>query len=193
MMHTQSGAAGLPYQRNLRRIRAGNGSEKGKRSMPGAIHRDQQDTSPLPAGPPRRRSREPVPRAKMMRFSLTEDEHAEVQAAARRAGRASAAFAADAVLAAARGTILTLDMALDDVLGDSDRLDYAAEQVRKVAVNLNQAVKMPNSTGQAPGDLPRLAEQVTRWAVQVDALSVDLWKRAVSALSHAPRPRRRVR
>ena len=150
--------------------------------MPGAINRDEGDTSPLSVSPPRRRQREAVPRARMMRFSLTEDEHAEVRAAAGRAGRARAAFAAEATLAAARGTVLTPDTALDNALGDSDRLDHAAEQVRKVGVNLNQAVKALNSTGQSPADLPRLAEQAMRRAAQVDALSVDLWKRAVSAI-----------
>ena len=182
MMHTQKQGADLPYHRNYGAFAPGNGSEKGKRSMPGAIDRDEGDASPLPVSPPRRRQREAVPRARMMRFSLTEDEHAEVRAAASRAGRARAAFAAEATLAAARGTVLTPDTALDDALGDSDRLDHAAEQVRKVGVNLNQAVKALNSTGQPPGDLPRLAEQAMRWAAQVDALSVDLWKRAVSAI-----------
>ena len=150
--------------------------------MPGTINRDEGDASSLPVSPPRRRQREAVPRARMMRFSLTEDEHAEVLAAASRAGRARAAFAAEATLAAARGTVLTPERALDDALGHSDRLDHAAEQVRKVGVNLNQAVKVLNSTGQPPGDLPRLAEQAMRWAAQVDALSVDLWKRAISAI-----------
>jgi hypothetical protein len=191
MMHTKKRAAGLPYHQDLRRIRAGNCIEKGNRSMPGAIHRDQHDTSPATTSPPRRRSRQAVPRPMMMRFSLTEDEHAEVQAAAKRAGRARAAFAADAVLAAARGTMLTPDTVLDAVLGDSDRLDYAAEQVRKAGVNLNQAVRMLNSTGQAPGDLPHLAQQVMRWAAQVDTRSADLWKRATAAIPGTSRRRDR--
>jgi hypothetical protein len=182
MVHTQKQGGRLALPLELRRIRAGNGSEKGNRSMPGEIHRDEGDVSPLPVSPPRRRQREAVPRARMMRFSLTEGEHAEVLAAARRAGRARGAFAAEATLAAARGTVLTPDTVLDDALGDSDRLDHAAEQLRKVGVNLNQAVKVLNSTGKPPGDLPRLAEQAMRWATQVDALSVDLWKRAVSAI-----------
>jgi hypothetical protein len=187
MMHTQKRGGRLALPPEFAAHSRRNGSEKGKRSMPGAIHRDLPDGSPQ-----RRRHREAVPRARMMRLSLTEDEHAEVLAAARRAGRARAAFAAEATLAAARGTILTPDTALDATLGSSDRLDHAAEQVRKVGVNLNQAVKMLNSTGQPPGDLPRLAEQAMRWAAQVDALSVDLWKRAVAAISRAPGPRRPV-
>ena len=198
MMHTQKRGSRLALPPELRRIRAGKWQREGERSMPGAIDRDERDASPLPVSPPRRRQREAVPRARMMRFSLTEAEHAEVRAAASRAGRARAAFAAEATLAAARGTVLTPDTALDDALGDSDRLDHAAEQVRKVGVNLNQAVKALNSTGQPPGDLPRLAEQAMRWAAQVDALSVDLWKRAVSAIrpggerGSAQNPRRRT-
>ena len=154
--------------------------------MPGAIHREGGDASSLPAGPPRRRRREAVPRARMMRFSLTEGEHAEVSGAAGRAGRARAAFAADAVLAVARGTVLTPDAVRAGALGGSDRLDYAAEQLRKVGVNLNQAVKVLNATGQPAGNLPRLAEQAMRWAAQVDALSEDLWQRAASASRPGP-------
>jgi hypothetical protein len=148
--------------------------------MPGAIHGDQEDASAQPAGPPRRRRREASARARMMRFALTEAEHAEVLAAASRAGQARAAFAAEATLAAARGTMLTPDTARDASLGDSDRLDYAAEQLRKAGVNLNQAVKVLHQTRQPPGNLPQLAEQVMHWAAQVDACSYDLWSRAVS-------------
>jgi hypothetical protein len=117
----------------------------------------------------------------MMRFSLTQTEHAEVSAAASRAGRAHAAYAAEATLAVARGMVCTPDAVRRDALGDSDSLDWAAEQLRKVGVNLNQAVKVLNTTGQPPGDLPRLAAQAMGWAARVDALSDDLWKRAVSA------------
>ena len=154
--------------------------------MPGSIYRAEGDASSLPADPPRRRHREAVPRARMMRFSLTEGEHAEVRAAASRAGRARAAFAADAVLAVARGTVLTPDAVQAGALGGSDRLDYAAEQLRKVGVNLNQAVKVLNATGQPAGNLPRLAEQAMRWAAQIDALSEDLWQRAAAASRPAP-------
>jgi hypothetical protein len=188
MMHTQKQDGRLALPKELRRIRAAEWRREGKRSMPGAIQNDPPDPGSRPGGPPRRRPREAVPRARMIRFSLTEDEHAEVLAAARRAGRARAAFAAEATLAAARGTVLTPDTALAGTLGDSDRLDHASEQVRKVGVNLNQAVKVLNSTGQPPGDLPRLAELAMHWAAQVDALSADLWKRAVSAVPRAPGP-----
>ena len=181
MMHTQKQGADLPYHPELRRIRAGEWQLEGKRSMPGSIYRAEGDVSSLPVGPPRRRRREAVPRARMMRFSLTEGEHAEVRAAASRAGRARAAFAADAVLAVARGMVLTPDAVRAGALGGSDRLDYAAEQLRKVGVNLNQAVKVLNATGQPAGNLPRLAEQAMRWAAQIDALSEDLWQRAAAA------------
>ena len=51
----------------------------------------------------RRRSREAVPRPKVVQFSLTQDEFDEVSGAAERCGLARGAFAAEATLAAARG------------------------------------------------------------------------------------------
>ena len=52
----------------------------------------------------RRRSRQAVSRPKVVQFSLTEEEFDEVSAAAARSGLARGAFAAEATLAAARGT-----------------------------------------------------------------------------------------
>src|SRR5215831_16641850 len=52
----------------------------------------------------RRRSRQLVPRPRVVQFSLTEEEFEEVSAAATRAGLARGAFAAEVTLAAARGT-----------------------------------------------------------------------------------------
>jgi hypothetical protein len=51
----------------------------------------------------RRRSRETVPRPKVVQFSLTEAEFDEVSDAAAHAGLARGAFAAEVTLAAARG------------------------------------------------------------------------------------------
>ena len=80
-----------------RRVRAGSGSERECR-MPDSIHRDPGDESS--AGPQRRRSPQGARRPKSIRVSLSEAEHAEVLAAASRAGLAQGAFAAEAVLAA---------------------------------------------------------------------------------------------
>ena len=54
-----------------------------------------------------RRSRQLAPRGRTVRFGLSDEEFAELEAAAARAGQARGAFAAEAALAAARGeTIL---------------------------------------------------------------------------------------
>ena len=52
---------------------------------------------------PGRRSRQAVPRPRLVKFFLAEEELAELDEAARRAGLARGAFAAEAALAAARG------------------------------------------------------------------------------------------
>src|ERR1022692_4994693 len=51
----------------------------------------------------RRRSRQAVPRPRVVQFSLTEEEFGEVSLAAQRSGLARGAFAAEAALASARG------------------------------------------------------------------------------------------
>ena len=182
MMHTQKQGGRLALPPELWRIRAGEWQREGE-----AQH--------ARSNTPRRGRRQPAacqpaaPQATRGGAAGQDDAVLADRGRARRGagrrqpgGAARAAFAAEATLAAARGTVLTPDTALDEALGDSDRLDHAAEQIRKVGVNLKQAVKVLNSTGQPPGDLPRLAEQAMRWAAQVDALSVDLWKRAISAI-----------
>ena len=57
----------------------------------------------VPGGVVRRRSRQAVPRPKLVQFSLTLDEFDEVSRAAERAGLARGAYAADVTLAAACG------------------------------------------------------------------------------------------
>ena len=53
-------------------------------------------------------------RHRTVRFALTEDEYAEVSAAARQAGLARGAYAAEATLAIARGDVTTPDAPLRD-------------------------------------------------------------------------------
>ena len=52
----------------------------------------------------RRRSRQGAPRPRLVKFFLTDEELAELDQAAHRAGLARGAFAAEAAMAAARGT-----------------------------------------------------------------------------------------
>jgi len=51
----------------------------------------------------RRRARQAVPRPRVIQFSLTEEEFGEVSRVAERSGLARGAFAAECLLASARG------------------------------------------------------------------------------------------
>ena len=114
---------------------------------------DEVRDDDAPAGArPRRRTRHQGRRGRTVRFALTDEEYAEVSAAARQAGLARGAYAAEATLAIARGEIATPDAPLADAV---HALDRAALGVRRIGVNLNQAVAKLNATGQWSGDLPR--------------------------------------
>jgi hypothetical protein len=117
-----------------------------------------------------------------VRFALTDEEYAEVSAAARQAGLARGAFAAEAALAVARGVVVTPDAPLRDAL---HALDRAALLVRRAGVNLNQAVAKLNATGQWSSDLPRYAEESVRGAARLEAAGEDLRKRFIRAIRAA--------
>ena len=106
---------------------------------------------------PRRRARHQARRSRTVRFALTDEEYAEVSAAARQAGLARGAYAAEATLAIARGAVTAPDVPLADAV---HALDRAALGVRRIGVNLNQAVAKLNATGQWSGDLPAYAEEI---------------------------------
>ena len=101
-----------------------------------------------------------------MRFALTDTEYAEVSAAARQAGLARGAYAAEATLSVARGEIATPDAPLRDAF---HALDRAALLVRRIGVNLNQAVAKLNATGQHSADLAAYAAESIRRVRRVDA------------------------
>jgi len=156
------------------------------------LHDDQARDDDQPAGArPRRRTRHQVRRGRTVRFALTDAEYAEVSAAARQAGLARGAFAAEAALSVARGEIATPDAPLRDAF---HALDRAALLVRRIGVNLNQAVAKLNATGQWSGDLPRYAEESVRRAARLEAAGEDLRKRFLCTI-RAPgssRPRGRT-
>ncbi len=106
-------------------------------------------------GTVRRRTRQEVPRPRVVQFSLTEEEFGEVSQAAERLGLARGAFAAEAALSAARGgqppALSPLREALTEVI-------TAAGLVRRAGTNLNQAVARLNATGQRGADLLPAAE-----------------------------------
>jgi hypothetical protein len=98
----------------------------------------------------RRRSRQAVPRLRLVKFYLTDDELAELDEAAGQAGLARGAFAAEITMAAARGRSARISAPLREALVE---LMSAAGLVRRVGTNLNQAVARLNATGQRGEDL----------------------------------------
>jgi hypothetical protein len=101
-------------------------------------------------GSVRRRSRQAVSRPRVVQFSLTEEEFDEVSRAAERSGPAPGAFAAETVLASARGAEARVWSPLREALAE---LIAAAGLVRRAGTNLNQAVAKLNATGQRGEDL----------------------------------------
>jgi hypothetical protein len=116
-----------------------------------------------------RRSRQLSPRGRTVRFDLSESEFADLETAAARAGVARGAFAAEAALAVARGTIATAPGELArDALAELIR---AAGLVRRIGTNLNQAVARLNATGHPSGDLVPYAAESIRGAERLDAIA----------------------
>ncbi|HUY48855.1 MAG TPA: hypothetical protein VMV92_24585 [Streptosporangiaceae bacterium] len=109
-----------------------------------------------------------MPRPKVIQFSLTEDEFAEVSKAAARSGLARGAFAAEAALAVARGTPGSAWSPLREALVE---LMSAAGLVRRVGTNLNQAVARLNATGQRGDDLVPAAQFCVRVIRRLDEAS----------------------
>ena len=120
-----------------------------------------------------RRPRQGAKRSNRVEFSLTDEEFALLEAAAGRAGRARGAYAAEAALAAARGRPAAADSPLLDLLRELIR---AAGLVRRIGVNLNQAVARLNATGQRSGDLLPYAAESMRRAECLDAVADEVRK-----------------
>ncbi len=126
-------------------------------------------SEPVNSGQGRRRARQEVPRTRRVEFTLTGEEYAVVVAAARRAGLARAAYAAQAAMtAAANGGYLGGHDPLGQVLIELMR---AAGLVRRIGSNLNQAVAKLNATGQPTGDLPGYAAESIRRADHIDEVA----------------------
>jgi hypothetical protein len=128
-------------------------------------------TGEVPAG---RRSRQPGRRLRRVEFTLTDEEFGELNAAAARAGLARGAYAAEATLSVARGLTSSADSAFREALGEFVR---AAGLIRRIGVNLNQAVAKLNATGQRSGDLLPYAAESVRRAERLDAAAEEIRKR----------------
>jgi hypothetical protein len=112
-----------------------------------------------------RRSRQPAARPHLGKFFLTDEELADLSAAAKHAGLAKGAFAAEAALAAARGSTMLVGSPLRDALVELMR---ATGLVRRIGINLNQAVARLNSTGQRSEDLTLAAQMCGRVIKRLD-------------------------
>jgi len=115
-----------------------------------------------------RRARQPVPRTRRAEFTLTGEEYAVVEMAARRAGLARAAYAAKAAMAAAQGSPPGDPEAYRQALIELMR---AAGLVRRIGTNLAQAAAKLNATGQPAGDLRAYAAGTIRRADHLDAVA----------------------
>ncbi len=120
-----------------------------------------------------RRSRQGVRRPHRVEFALTVEEFEVLEAAAGRAGLARGAYAAEAALAAATGRATPADAPLREALAE---LIQAAGLVRRIGVNLNQAVAKLNATGQRSGDLIPYAAESLRRAGRLDAAAEEVRK-----------------
>ena len=129
-------------------------------------HQDEK-----PAG---RRSRQAAKRLRRVEFTLTEEEYGELDAAAARAGLARGAYAAQAALDAARGGGGRAGVPLREALAEVIR---SAGLVRRIGVNLNQAVAKLNATGQRSDDLLPYAAESIRRARYLDAAAEELRKK----------------
>ncbi len=115
-----------------------------------------------------RRARQQAPLTRRVEFTLTDGEHAVLRAAARRAGLAPAAYAAEAVLAAARSSPAGDPEPYRQALTELMR---AAGLVRRIGVNLHQAAGALTAAGQSAGDLPAYATASIRRADHIDAVA----------------------
>ena len=138
-------------------LAAKKGNPHGGRSArrPGSRRRGsrRRPTGEWRAAPPHP---EPGQAGRTVRFALTD---AELSDAAHRAGLTRGAYAAEAALSVARGVVVTPDAPLRDAFC---ALDRAALLVRKISVNLNQAVAKLNAIGQWSGDLVPYAQESDR-------------------------------
>ncbi len=133
----------------------------------------EHDSRPPAGSRSRRRPRQDARRPRTVRFDLTDEEFAELEQAAGRAGLAKGAYAAEAALSAARGTVIEPDTLSREALGELIR---ASGLVRKIGGLLNQAVAKLNATGQRPAELVPCAQACLRRVERLDAAAEQIRK-----------------
>jgi len=132
---------------------------------------ERDDASRVTGVGPGRRPRQTAKRRHRVEFALSDDEFGELSNAASRAGLSRGAYAAEAALSVARGEQSWVDNPLREALGELIR---AAGLVRRIGVNLNQAVAKLNATGQRSADLRHYAAESVRRAELLDAAAEEV-------------------
>ncbi|WP_369054844.1 plasmid mobilization protein [Kineococcus terrestris] len=110
-------------------------------------------------------------RNRQVKLRCSEEEFTALAAAARLAGLTVSGYAAEAAIAAARGaqapSTAPLRTALVEVMA-------ARSQVRRFAVNVNQAVTALNATGRPPEWLAGAVTLTTRAVARLDEVAAQL-------------------
>lgn len=124
-------------------------------------------------GPQRSRRPRDGGRRHKVEFRLNDEELELLEEAASRSGRARGAHAAEITMAALRGGPAADTVALREALRELYR---AAGLIRRIGVNLNQAVAKLNATGQRSGDLLPYAAESIRRAERLDTAAEEIRK-----------------
>lgn len=144
--------------------------------MSGPEARAGSDTTPAsqatrqdPPRPRRYREHLEVKRNKTVKIKLSEEERGLLAAAARRAGRADATYAAIAVMVVARGERTVGGSPLRQVL---QLLIEVSEETWRLGAELAAAVEaMRSADGNPPAELPRTAEAYRALVWKIDGVA----------------------
>ena len=155
------------------RVADGTGGDVRHRSGPGAVpnFRAPDPVAQRPRGPGADRPHLRPARTRQVKFRYSEAEYAAVAAAAADAGLTPSSYAARVALNVAQETRSQTPQhfrhALKEVMA-------TRAQVRRFAVNVNQAVAVLHATGEPPAWLMDAVSIATRAVVQLDAAAAQL-------------------
>lgn len=113
-------------------------------------------------------------RTRSLLLRCTEEEFAQLAAAARRSGLTTSGYAAEAAVAAAVGSTPPQAEPWREALAE---VMAARAQVRRFGTNVNQAVRALNATGEAPEWLDRSVALTSDAVAQLDDAAARLVRR----------------
>lgn len=113
-------------------------------------------------------------RRRQLSVRCSDEEYADIAAAARLAGLTPTGYAAEAAIAVARGTQPPRPEPWREALAE---LLAARAQMRRFGDNVNQAVRALNTTGAPPEVLVRAVEVTARAVEELDQAAVELVRR----------------